>query len=283
MLQFPAFNPFSRSSMRRLLRILGFSGGLCFFLLLAAGCNQRNRSGSISETDDPHYRQGERLKRQGHYQQALGAFLKVIDKYGDNAPESHLEAGLLYLHHLKDPLAALYNFRRYLELRPRSRQADHVRGQITLATREFARTLPAQPFENQTARLELLEQIDQLRKENLTLKEEIAALRAGRSVPVPTASASISLNSEGSAPAPAASAGASHPPRSLTPATPASAAAPPGAGKRHVVAPGDTLMGIARRYYGSDSKFRDIREANRDVLGPGDSPTLKPGMVLRIP
>ena len=50
---------------------------------------------------------------------------------------------------------------------------------------------------------------------------------------------------------------------------------------QHTVAPGETLVIIARRRYGDERAWQRIFEANRDVLtDPGD---LTPGMVLRIP
>ncbi|MFA5056898.1 MAG: peptidoglycan-binding protein, partial [Opitutaceae bacterium] len=166
--------------MRRRFRTLNLSGGLLLLLLLlAAGCESSDRLALGSEGDDPQYRRGQQLLKQGHNQEALGAFLKVIEKRGDGAPESHLEAGLLYQQYLKDPIAAIYHFRKYVELQPNSRQVDLVRQRIDAAMRDFARTLPAQPLENQTAKLELMERIDALQKENLQLKEQIAALYQG--------------------------------------------------------------------------------------------------------
>jgi len=76
------------------------------------------------ETNEPYYRQGDQLKRQGRYQEALAAYLKVIEKRNEDAPESQLEAGLIYQQYLKDPIYAIYHFRKYLELEPNSRQAD---------------------------------------------------------------------------------------------------------------------------------------------------------------
>jgi nucleoid-associated protein YgaU len=47
------------------------------------------------------------------------------------------------------------------------------------------------------------------------------------------------------------------------------------------VKPGDTLSGIALKYYGKASAYPKIFEANRDIL---DNPDLiKPGQRLRIP
>ena len=87
-------------------------------------------------------------------------------------PESHLEVGLLYQLEVKDPIAAIYHFRRFLELKPNSPQADLVRGRIDAATRNFARTLPAQPLENQLIRNDHLDVIETLQRENTRLKEQ---------------------------------------------------------------------------------------------------------------
>jgi len=52
--------------------------------------------------------------------------------------------------------------------------------------------------------------------------------------------------------------------------------------KVYIVARGDTLVGIARRFYGDASKYRAIYEANRDVLS-SPSATLNVGQRLRLP
>ena len=54
-----------------------------------------------------------------------------------------------------------------------------------------------------------------------------------------------------------------------------------GAGRRHTVAKGDTLFSLAQKYYGNRSKWRDIYEANRDVLPSQNA--LRLGMELKIP
>ena len=52
--------------------------------------------------------------------------------------------------------------------------------------------------------------------------------------------------------------------------------------KKHVVVGGDTLSGIAKKYYGDAGKYLKIYESNKDVIG--DNPDLiKPGMELVIP
>jgi hypothetical protein len=49
----------------------------------------------------------------------------------------------------------------------------------------------------------------------------------------------------------------------------------------HRVQEGETLSGLARRYLGSGTRYRELYEANRDVLASPDA--LRVGMELRIP
>ena len=290
----------------------------CVALFAAAGCDRNRDDLSIaSETDEPYYRQGQQLVKQGRSQEALASYLKVIAKRGESAPESHLEAGLLYLDQVKDPLAAIYHFRKYLELQPNSRQAVYVRGRIDVAKREFARTLPAAPLESQAERLDMLEQVNRLQRENDELRAEVATLRGG--VPVPSIRSRAVLNPAGAP----ATAQADEPPRSFFPArteavpeaapetgespislalepepsrveaapvalTPAPRVAPTKptapaavAGRRHIVVKGDTLFSLAQKYYGNRSRWRDIYAANRDLL-PNEN-SLRLGMEIRIP
>ena len=62
-------------------------------------------------------------------------------------------------------------------------------------------------------------------------------------------------------------------------AKPASATA--AIGQFHEVQKGDTLSKIAEKYYGDPSLYKDIFEANKDVLK--DPNKIFPGQKLRIP
>jgi LysM repeat protein len=164
--------------MKPSLRILSLIA-LCVMLFGSAACERSASVAFTAEESEPNFERGRQLSRQGRNQEALAAFLKVISKRGDEAPESHLEAGLIYRQHIRDQLAAIYHFRKYIELMPNSRQAELVRQQIEASKREFARTLPAHPMEDQSIKLGYLDQLDRLQRENDQLKSEIAALRAG--------------------------------------------------------------------------------------------------------
>jgi len=56
---------------------------------------------------------------------------------------------------------------------------------------------------------------------------------------------------------------------------------PAGSNSVHVVAKGDTLYGLARKYYNDQRRWKDIYEANRGTLANPD--TLKVGQELVIP
>lgn len=278
--------------------------------LLVTGCERTDNQTLSSETDEPNYRQGQQLVKQGRSQEALSAYLKVIAKRGESAPESHLEAGLLYLDQVKDPLAAIYHFRKYLELQPNSRQAQQVKGRIDVAKREFARTLPAQPLENQAERLDLFDQVDRLQRENEQLKAELATLRGGVAMPPTRSRATLNDPSlyprvETAAPrafvqtpaepsdspvslAPEPAPDPSSVPTQPTPvpgqpirALPTKPGVSTASARRHIVVKGDTLFSLAQKYYGNRSRWRDIYAANRDLLPSENS--LRLGMEIRIP
>lgn len=289
-------------------------------MLGLAGCSDSERFSYATEADEPNYREGQSLLKAGRRQEALSAFLKVIDKRRDDAPESHLEVGLLYLQYINDPLSAIYHFRKYLALRPNSPQAPLVRQRIDAAIREFARTLPAQPLDAQAQRVDLVAALDKLKQENESLKQQLADAKAGRigaqypdgAEPAATAAApSQPLNFSLEAvptvrtrPTAVTPARTNPPPvqtqvkpavtvsirpPASTPSRPAvtaptrPAASPPPAAtvRRHTIQPGDTLSKIALQYYGNRAKWRDIYAANRDIMkSEGD---LKAGMVLKIP
>lgn len=265
-----------------------FAALLVAALLAGAGCGERSGAPLPAEIDEVLYVQGMQLKRQGRHQEALGPFLKVIEKRGSRgAAESHLEAGVIYLQHVKDPVEAYHHFRRYLDLEPKSKQADFVRGQVQAALREFAKSIPGRPLEAQTARLEMDDELIRLRRENDNLRAELTALRNAAIAPLPKAAGVITLPDDLRAVAPPVQVPAAETPATATPRreaepTPVASksASSRAAGRTHTVKQGDSLFRIGQKY---GVKADAIAAANRDLLPAGVNSKLSLGMELKIP
>lgn len=293
---FPALSGFTLNPRPLLLALLGG-------LLLLGGCGESDRFTYANETDEPNYREGQSLLKAGRRQEALTAFLKVIDRRRDDAPESHLEVGLLYVQHINDPLSAIYHFRKYLAQRPNSPQAPLVRQRIDAAIREFARTIPAQPLENQVQRVDLVATLDKLKQENDSLKQQLADARSARGNPGPltddpstVSSPTVSTNSNSTVsftvetvptvktrPASSAPRATPTPTVTVTRQTPPPTSAPVSSAvaRKHVIRQGDTLSKLALQYYNNRAKWRDIYAANKGVMK--NESDLKVGMELKIP
>jgi LysM repeat protein len=274
-------------------------------LLWGAACGDRENSALGAETDEPLFVQGKQLVKQGRNPEALSSFLKLIDRRGERgAPESHLEAGIICLNHTKDPLEAYHHFRKYLDLQPNSKEASGVRGMVDAARREFARTLSARPLEDQSVRLEIAEELSNLRRERDELRAELAALRGAAPMQVRSSVLSVPEISnprgiappvakiEGSpiTPAPAQKASSLNVavPNQLTQGrqqspiqgSPLRPAAPPQtltkSGRTHTVGAGDTLYKLSKQF---GVTIEDIAAAN----GMSVDSKLKLGASLRIP
>jgi phage tail protein X len=277
--------------------------------LAGVGCAPQANLPFTAELDDPDYRRGKELVRMGREADALKQFLKVIDQRGGAAAESHLDAAILYHRHIKDPISAIYHYRRYREMRPNTEQARLALQSIEACIREFARNLPAQPMDNQVERTSMIDSVDRLQRENLQLKEQLAAARAAILDTTRQMSAGVDEPSQGAFAIDPAEVGVATAPRVVAPdysapvgvspiqVAPAPQPLPPPAQpapqiqasppvsaanmRRHIVQKGDTLQSISLRYYGTRSRFRDIYAANRDTM-PNEG-TLRIGMELRIP
>lgn len=236
------------------------------------------------ETDERAFRRGKSLLREGRQDEALEAFLSVIAGRPD-AAESHLEAGLLYLDHLEDPLAAIYHFRQYLSRRPDTEQAGFVRELIETAKKDFVGGLPGEPLGDRRSQAEALDQAKRLQVENERLKRRLAGIREEADQlrsQLEKAREEVARLQEAVTGQPAEVA-----PIVITPpegsgtgggSGEGAAAEPP---ETYTVRSGDTLSRISRTVYGTSGRWTDIFEANRDQLPSPNA--LRPGQVLQIP
>lgn len=238
----------------------------------------------VSETDEKQYQLAQNYKSEGRVEDALSAFIRVIDARRD-APESHFEAGYIFLHNLKNPIRAIYHFERYLQFKPNSPQAPQVRQLIETAQKEFARQLPAQPYQGELDRIDLMELVKNLKVENESLKRDLMAAQSR----LKQLQGTVGQMRESSR----LESGTSRAPTATVPQTTQrvqrpsptetrpEVTEPTEAPRSYTVQSGDSLSSISRRFYGTPSRWIDIYQANRDRLSSENA--LKVGQTLRIP
>ena len=229
----------------------------CWFLLHSACAPVGS---IIEELDDPAFERGRSYLKVGRETDALDEFLSVTRRV-TQAPKSHLEAGrlLLTLSDRKDPVAAIYHFRRFLLLQPNARESPMVEQLIVTAEREIIRKLPGEPYDN------YLESID-LKDENERLRREIADLQARLGSPLaPVVPSALPLQSA----------------TVNTISQPSQVIEKPKSPQAYVVKKGDSLYAISEKVYGNSSYVNAIYSANRDTLKSKNS--LKVGQTLRLP
>lgn len=248
----------------------------CFICLLFGmlGCAPSGVE-VVSESDEKQYQLGQDYKSQGRMEEALGAFERVIDARR-NAPESHLEAGYIYLRTMKDPINAIYHFNRYLRLQPQSPQATQVRQLIETAQKEFARQLPAQPYEGELDRIDLMDLVKSLKQENDSLKRDLMAAQA-RVQQLENVLGQARRSTQNQAGQVQTVQIQPQAPAQVAPQAPTPSSAP----RAYTVQSGDTLSTISNRFYGTPSRWIDIYQANRDRLSSENA--LRVGQEIRIP
>jgi LysM repeat protein len=132
-----------------------------------------------------------------------------------------------------------------------------------------------------TEAVELRDQLRQAQGSVAQLAQENAQLKTRLALLGPPPAPMLASPARFAPPAPPAAVTKSAPAQPPPPASAAKSAATAPAARQHVVAEGDTLSKISRRYYGTPDRWPEILEANRDVLR--DARNLPVGASLRIP
>ncbi len=219
-------------------------------LLFAAGCGE----GDIRR--DPLMIQGDRSRREGNIEAAERFYRRLVERRPD-APEANLALATLYDEALADPASALYFYRRYLALAPDSSDRQTVEAYCRMTRAKLLRELSREELPSLPA-----DELERLTEENAALRRRIAFLKRyimdRHKAQLRGASAQASAS---------ASAPAQTPPQ------------PVEVERIYTVRAGDTPGAIARRFYGSASKYRLIMEANH----LGSAAGLQVGQKLRIP
>ena len=245
--------------MRRVLNVARV-GALAALLVLAAAAGCRRASDDQREARNRHMRRALAAKDAQDIDGAIEWCERALDRKPDLAL-AHRELALMLDGFREDYVAAIYHYRRYLDLRPDTPNREAVEELIRHARMNFATQIGATPDEWQR---DLQVRNDRIR----ALETELALWRSGE---IQAAAASASPSAASPA-APAA--------RAPAPA-PSVAAAPPPAVRTHVVSAGETLGTISSRYYGSPAQWNRIFDANRDrIQNPNN---VRVGTALVIP
>ncbi len=217
----------------------------CFFalaaLFLAAGCDRMMTPRNVQITKD-----ADRKASQGDYLRAINLYEAALDD-SPYCSEIHYKLGLLYDDKMNDPLDALHHFKRYLILSPEGAHAEEVkkfmkRDEVMLAT-----TFSSDGIVTRAEAARLKNENFKLRKEieELTLKSNNGSTKSAGDAKKPKEERARSGSTT------------------------------------YVVQTGDTLYSISRKFYHSSSRWKKIREANKNKIGNGTK--LQPGETLIIP
>lgn len=188
------------------------------------------------------------LAERGEFAEAVRHYEAALDGTAATA-EVHYNMALIHDDRLRDPIGAMHHFQRYLELAPEGRWARDAKAFLKEDQLKAMTALSSGPL--LTAR-----DATRLRNDNLELRQQVTALQAQVK----------SLRERRDTP-----------PEKLT----ALGDKPPAGARYYTVEPGDTLAAIARRFYNSTARWKDLQDANYNQLGGGVD--LKPGMKLIIP
>jgi len=252
---------------------------ICLGALLAAGlagtggCGSRVGRADARDREDATVRRALAKQDAGQKDEAIALYREAV---ADNPrlARAHLDLALL-LHErnrgYEDGAAAIYHYRRYLDLQPETEKREMIEDRIRLAGQElsaqFVRTRDKTP-----------EAFTELEQENAALRQKVAELENEKdrlkalAAATPAATVAVTSTPPANSAAPA---------RVVPAVTPTSPAAAPGKPRSYKVAYGDTLSGIATEMYGDARKWRKIYDANKVALG--SSQALKVGQVLTIP
>ena len=239
----------------------------------------------VEETEERQFKSAKDFQSQGRYEDALITYLGLISVRRES-PESHLEVGYIYLQTLKDPIRAIYHFDRYLDLKPESERTIQVKQLIETAKLEFLRQLPTKPFQAEVDRMDLLEIIEKLKKENSELKLkynqvllQIKSIEGQEAMDrVSTSLKEMVSNQEGLN---QNGRWRNETGNNLTAFDNSETIDPREVPKSYEVQSGDTLSKISEKFYGTANRWNDIYQANRDILSSARS--LRVGQELLIP
>jgi LysM repeat protein len=136
----------------------------------AGGCTETTQP--QSDEQNPHFQRAHDLINLQDYKSAVAEFDKVLEANPRSAA-THYELGWICENDkIRDYAAAIYHYRKHLELKPDSERAAQVHERIGVCRRELANgEYPLPTSQN------LQKEVDRLNAENLMLKQQLESLK----------------------------------------------------------------------------------------------------------
>ena len=231
---------------------------LVFALLVSCGCSRSIGKRDRSELEQESVEKGMKLIQSGRPSDAVKAFERSLES-DPKLARVHLELGFLLHDSEKDYVGAVYHYRKYMQLRPKSQKKAMIENRIRIAKQMLAAGVVG--VEGVTA-----VRTEELEKENLKLRANIRQLQENLA-----RTRSISRTEMSSRKASNVVDGAKS----------GSAFSQDGGISKYTVQKGDSLSGIALKVYGDANRWEEIYEANRRALE--NSNDLRAGQALIIP
>jgi tetratricopeptide (TPR) repeat protein len=260
-----------------------FTFAVAALMMLSAGCERSAPSSDAEAEREVNYQRARKLCEDRDFPGAADFYKKSLSVNPDFA-NAHLELGLLSEDKLGDPIAAIYHYRRFLELRPDSEKRQLVEDFIERAKLSLAAKLPQTPVADPGELTRLQNETAALLQENAALRTQIAELQktvASAESAGPAPRAAPPAPSAAASPAAAVAAPPAAPPGIMAAAAVTESPSESPRVRLYVVQRGDTLQSLALRYYGTRAAWERIYQANRSGLPSKDQ--LKVGQQLMIP
>lgn len=266
-------------------------------LIIATACTKRDSIYALEKEEAAETAMAQALEaqRNGKMQVAYELYRDVVIMHPTNAL-AHLQLGIVLQDSLRDPSSAIYHFDTYLRLRPDSEKSEMVTNRLKQAKDQMGRRFGSDSATVDVTALQVEhdEKILSLSKEihdkDLAIKKlqedksdlQVEADKMSREISRLQKLVDTVLDKETiSAPNPKNLSEVDISTGSVKRLSGSKKTASPSQMGTWEVKRGDTLWTIAQRNYGDASRNRDIRDANKDKIGPND--TLIEGTILVIP
>jgi LysM repeat protein len=233
--------------------------GLAALLVLGfSGCDQFSLTAAKNKVEE----QARDAQASGDFQRAIRLYESLLDGTPKTA-KVHYSLALIYDDKLKDPVSALHHFKRFMTMSDDTSAKKEVAKFIQRIQLEMAAS-------DADSGIMTKREAARLKNENLKLQEKLTEVQAelaeARKRPSAKDAAKGGRDAKGFSTNPTTAAAE----RAIGPET-----------RTYTVQQGDTLASIARKYYKNAARYKDIADANQNLLN--GTVNLKIGQVLIIP